>query len=624
VTAVAPPVSRRRIERLDLIWEERPGLLGWLTTVDHKRIGLLYFFTSLAFLGAGGIEALLMRTQLAQPNNHVLSPETYNQMMTMHGVTMIFLFVIPMTTGAFGNYLLPLMLGARDMAFPRLNALSYWLFLGAGLFLYASVFMHTAPDCGWFCYTPLNTSSYDPGLNADFYSLGLIFTSVSTTAGALNIIVTSFKLRAPGMSFNRMPLMVFALLAVSFSLIFALPPLTSDLTFLELQRKLGFHFFDAANGGDALLWQHLFWLFGHPEVYIIILPAMGIATSIIPTFSRRKMIAFPLVALAELLVAFIGFGVWAHHMFATGLPIGVLVFFAAASMMVVIPSTIQIYAWLFTVNLGRPQFRAPLLFIGGFIALFVIGGLSGIMFAAIPFDQATTDTYFVVAHFHFIIFGAAVFPILGGMYYWFPKVTGRMYHERWAQASFWVTFVGTIVTFFPMHLVGLDGMTRRVYTYHSGFGWGTSNLIETIGAFLLAVGLLMIFGNLAWSRFRGPPSGPDPFHGGTLEWTTSSPPPPYNFAVIPTVQSPYPNWDRTDTAVEVGEGHETPTSTVRDGLLDEVVEMPSESGWPIVLAAIVSVLFVMLLTSHVIVAGIFAAVAALVLAAWHFREPEHA
>jgi cytochrome c oxidase subunit I+III len=607
-----------------VIWEERPGVLGWLTTVDHKRIGLLYFFTSLAFLGAGGVEALLMRTQLAQPNNTVLSPETYNQMMTMHGVTMIFLFVIPMTTGAFGNYLLPLMLGARDMAFPRLNALSYWLFLGAGLFLYASVFMHTAPDCGWFCYTPLNTSTYDPGLNVDFYTLGLIFTSLSTTAGAVNIIVTTFKLRAPGMSFNRMPLMLFALLAVSFSLIFALPPLTTDLVFLELQRKLGFHFFDVANGGDALLWQHLFWLFGHPEVYIIILPAMGIATSIIPTFSRRKMIAFPLVALAELLVAFIGFGVWAHHMFATGLPIGVLVFFAAASMMVVIPSTIQIYAWLFTVNLGKPDFRAPLLFIGGFIALFVIGGLSGIMFAAIPFDQATTDTYFVVAHFHFIIFGAAVFPILGGLYYWFPKVTGRMYHERWAQASFWVTFVGTIVTFFPMHLVGLDGMTRRVYTYHSGYGWSTSNLIETIGAFVLTAGLLMIFANLAWSRFRGPPSGPDPFYGGTLEWTTSSPPPPYNFAVIPTVSSPYPNWEPTETAVDVGESHETPTSTVRDGLLDEVVHMPSESGWPIVLAAVVSVLFVMLLTSHVYVAAIFACLGLLVLVAWHMHEPEPA
>jgi cytochrome c oxidase subunit I+III len=615
---------RSRTERLELIWEERPGVLGWLTTVDHKRIGLLYFFTTLVFFAAGGIEALLMRAQLAGPNGTVLSPETYNQVMTMHGVTMIFLFVIPMTTGAFGNYLLPLMLGARDMAFPRLNALSYWLFLGSGLFLYSSVFMHRAPDCGWFCYTPLNTSTYDPGLNADFYALGLIFNGLSTTAGAINIIVTTFKLRAPGMSFNRMPLMVFALLAVSLSLIFALPPLTTNLTFLELQRKAGFHFFDVANGGDALLWQHLFWLFGHPEVYIIILPAMGIATSIIPTFSSRKMIAFPLVALAELLVAFIGFGVWAHHMFTTGLPIGVLVFFAAASMMVVVPSTIQIYAWLFTVNMGKPQFRAPLLFIGGFIALFVIGGLSGIMFAAIPFDQATTDTYFVVAHFHFIIFGAAVFPILGGMYYWFPKVTGRMYHEGWAQASFWVTFAGTLVTFFPMHLVGLDGMTRRVYTYHSGFGWGTSNLIETIGALILTAGLLLIFANLAWSRFRGAPAGPDPFYGGTLEWTTSSPPPRYNFAVIPTVASPYPNWDPVVPAVALDDGHETLATTVRDGMPDEVLEMPAESGWPIVLAAVVSVGFVMLLTSHVFVAGMLAGVAALVLVAWHAHEPEQA
>jgi cytochrome c oxidase subunit I+III len=619
---VSVVAERPRTERLGLIWEERPGILGWLTTVDHKRIGLLYFFTTLAFFGAGGIEALLIRTQLAGPNGHVLSPEAFDQAMTMHGVTMIFLFVIPMTVGAFGNYLLPLMLGARDMAFPRLNALSYWLFLGSGIFLYAGVALGKGPNCGWFCYAPLNTKQYDPGLNADFYALGLIFNGMSSLAGAVNIVVTSFKLRAPGMSFNRMPLFVFAMLAVSFSLIFALPPLTTDLTFLELQRKLGFHFFDPAGGGDALLWQHLFWLFGHPEVYIIILPAMGIATSIIPTFARRKMVAFPLVALAELLVAFIGFGVWGHHMFATGLSAGSLVFFAAASMMVVIPSTIQIYAWLFTVNLGKPQFRAPLLFIGGFIALFVIGGLSGIMFAAIPFDQATTDTYFVVAHFHFIIFGAAVFPILGGMYYWFPKVTGRMYHERWAQLSFWVTFAGTMLTFFPMHIVGLLGMTRRVYTYHSGFGWGAYNLAETIGAFVLTAGLLLIFTNLAWSRFRGAPSGPDPFHGGTLEWTTSSPPPPYNFAVIPTVTSPYPNWDRVGGALALDHGHETSSSTVRDGRLDDVLHMPSESGWPIVLASAVALLFVMLLTSHYVVAGIFAIVAALVLVAWNVHEPE--
>jgi cytochrome c oxidase subunit I+III len=626
-----PTLARRRMERLELIWEERPGLLGWLTTVDHKRIGLLYFFTSLMFFGAGGIEALLIRTQLAGPNGTVLSPEAYNQVMTMHGVTMIFLFVIPMTTGAFGNYLLPLMLGARDLAFPRLNALSYWLFLGSGIFIYAGLLLRKAPDCGWFCYAPLNTKDYDPGLNADFYALGLIFNGMATTAGALNFIVTIFKLRAPGMSFNRMPLFVFAILAVSLSLIFALPALTTDLVFLELQRKVGFHFFDVAHGGDPLLWQHLFWLFGHPEVYIIILPAMGIATSIIPTFAQRKMIAFPLVALAELLVAFIGFGVWGHHMFATGLPVGALIFFAAASMMVVIPSAIQIFAWLFTVNLGRPDFRAPLLFIGGFIALFVIGGLSGIMFAAIPFDQAATDTYFVVAHFHFIIFGAAVFPILGGMYYWFPKVTGRMYHERLAQTSFWVTFLGTMLTFFPMHIVGLLGMTRRVYTYNQGFGWDAYNLSESIGSFVLAAGLLLIFANLLWSRFRGAVAGPDPFHGGTLEWTTTSPPPPYNFAVIPTVTSPYPNWDPVDRQADLRrleqgvltleQGHETQATTVRDGYLDEILEMPAESPWPIVLAAAVTVVFVMLLTTHFVIAGVFVGIAALVLAAWHAGEP---
>jgi cytochrome c oxidase subunit 1/cytochrome c oxidase subunit I+III len=583
------------------------------------------------FFAAGGVEALLIRTQLAGPNGTVLSPERFNQVMTMHGVTMIFLFVIPLTVGAFGNYLLPLMLGARDLAFPRLNALGYWLFLGSGVFLYAGLLMGKGPDCGWFCYAPLNTKDYDPGLNADFYALGLIFNGMSSTAGALNFIVTIFKNRAPGMSFNRMPLFVFALLAVSLSLIFALPPLTADLVFLELQRKVGFHFFDVAGGGDALLWQHLFWLFGHPEVYIIILPAMGIATSIIPTFAKRKMIAFPLVALAELLVAFIGFGVWGHHMFATGLPVGALVFFAAASMMVVIPSAIQIFAWLFTVNLGRPDFRAPLLFIGGFIALFVIGGLSGIMFAAIPFNQATTDTYFVVAHFHFIIFGAAVFPILGGMYYWFPKVTGRMYHERWAQASFWVTFLGTLLTFFPMHIVGILGMTRRVYTYHHGFGWDAYNLSETVGAYILAGGLLLIAGNLVWSRFRGAPSGPDPFHGGTLEWATSSPPPPYNFPVIPIVSSPYPNWDPEDRADDVRRleqgvlalehDHETPATTVRDGYFDDVLHMPSESWWPIVLAFAVTIVFIMLLTSHFVVAGIFVGVTVLVLAAWHLQEP---
>jgi cytochrome c oxidase subunit I+III len=621
-----------RVGRLEQLWEERPGLIGWLTTVDHKRIGILYLFTTLAFFGAGGIEALLIRTQLAGPHEHVVGPDTFNQLFTTHGVTMIFLFVIPMTTGAFGNYLVPLMIGARDMAFPRLNALSYWLFLSSGLFIYAGLAMGSGPNGGWFNYVPLALKHYSPGPNVDFYALGLILNGVSSTIASINFITTIFKLRAPGMSLNRMPLFCFAMLAVSLALIFALPSLTLDLVMVELSRKLGFQFFNPAHGGDPLLWQHLFWFFGHPEVYIIVLPAFGIATSIIPTFAKRKMLAFPLVALAELLVAFIGFGVWAHHMFATGLPEVTLIFFAAASMMVVIPSTIQVFAWTLTVNAGRPEFRAPLLFIGGFIVFFVIGGLSGIMFAAIPFDQATTDTYFVVAHFHFIIFGAAVFPILGGLYYWFPKITGRMYHERWAKASFWLTFVGTALTFFPMHLVGLLGMPRRVYTYAPGLGWDAYNLSETIGAFLLAGGLVAIFANLAYSRFRGAPAGPDPFHGGTLEWTVPSPPPHYNFAVIPTVSSAYPNWDeddrRTDARkLELGEmtfesDHETPTSTVRDGVLDEVVDMPSESPWPILVALFAALLLVMVLISHYAVAGFCLIPLLLCVAAWHCQEPE--
>jgi cytochrome c oxidase subunit I len=629
---VLTPGAEQRIERLQRVWRPRPGVLGWLTTVDHKRIGLLYLFTTLAFFGAGGIEALLIRTQLAQPQEGFIGPETYDQLMTMHGVTMIFFFIIPMTTGAFGNYLVPLMIGARDMAFPRLNALSYWLFLGSGLFIYVGVFIHRAPNCGWFCYAPLNRRTFDPGPNVDFYALGLIFNSIASTATALNFIVTIFKLRAPGMSLNRMPLFIYAMLAVSLSLIFALPSLTADLVFLELQRKAGFHFFDVAHGGDPLLWQHLFWLFGHPEVYIIVLPAFGIATSIIPTFTKRRMIAFPLVALAELLVAFIGFGVWAHHMFATGLPTITLIAFAAASMMVVIPSTIQVFAWTFTVVLGRPEFRAPLLFIGGFIVFFVLGGLSGIMFAAIPFDQAATDTYFVVAHFHFIIFGAAVFPILGGLYYWFPKVTGRLYHERAAQISFWLTFAGTAITFFPMHIVGLLGMTRRVYTYEPGQGWDGYNLTETLGAFVLTAGLLLIFANLIWSRFRGAPAGPDPFHGGTLEWATTSPPPEYNFAVVPKVTSPYPNWDREDRAEDarrlqagtlvLDEGHETPASTVRDGYLDEVLEMPPESPWPLVVGVTTALIFTMLLLGHFVLACVAAGLTLLAVAGWHSREPE--
>src|SRR4051794_12923336 len=594
--AIALPDSARpHLDRLERTWTEREGLVGWLTTTNHKRIGILYFFTTIAFFIAGGVEALLMRTQLITPNNSVLSPGAYNEMFSMHGITMIFLFVIPMTTGAFGNYLIPLMIGARDMAFPRLNALSYWLFVSGGIFLYFGLFTGEAPSAGWFNYVPLADRAYSPGLGIDFYALGLIFNSVSSTAAAVNFIVTIFKGRAPGMSLNRMPLFCFAFLAASFALVFALPALTTDLVFIELDRRAGFNFFDVGHGGTPLLWQHLFWIFGHPEVYIIILPAFGIATSIIPTFVRRRMVAFPLVALAEILVVLIGFGVWAHHMFAVGMPTIAAIYFASASLIIVIPSAIQLFAWLTTIVTGTPRFDTPLLWIVGFIVFFMIGGLSGITFAAIPFDQQLTDTYYVVAHFHFVIFGAAVFPILGGLYYWFPKVTGRMYSERWGKASFWLTFTGTTITFFPMHIVGLLGMPRRQYTYHGGLGWTGYNLLESIGAYLLAAGLLMVVVNLAVSLFRGAVAGPDPFGGATLEWATSSPPPPYNYAVIPTVTSPYPMWDPEDREEDarklergemvLDEGHETPATSVLDAEWDEILDMPSDSPWPILLAA---------------------------------------
>jgi len=428
------------------------------------------------------------------------------------------------------------------------------------------------------------------------------------------------------------PLFCFAFLAVAFALLFALPSLSVAALFLALDRPLGFHFYDAAFGGDPLLWQNLFWIFGHPEVYIIILPAFGIATAIIPTFTHRHMVFFPLVALAEILVAFLGFGVWVHHMFTVGFATITTVYFAAASLIIVIPSAIQLFAWIATIVTGTPDFKTPMLFIVGFIVYFIIGGLSGITLAAIPFDQQVHDSYYVVAHFHFVIFGAAVFPILGGMYFWFPKVTGRMYHEGVGKLSFWLTFVGTFITFFPMHIVGILGMPRRNYTYASGLGWSLLNFIESIGAYILAVGLVMIVANLVVSRFRGAVAGNDPFGGDTLEWSTTSPPPPYNYPVIPTVTSPYPMWDEHDRELDNrrldrGEGllelgHETPATTAEDAILDEILSMPSHSIWPPLTALTLAGVFAMLVTAHYWIALGFLALGGLTLIGWHYKEAE--
>jgi cytochrome c oxidase subunit 1/cytochrome c oxidase subunit I+III len=627
---MATVIGRRELEQLEATWAEKPGLKTFFTTVDHKKIGKRYLVTSFAFFIAAGLEALAMRTQLAVPDAGVIGPKVYDELFSMHGVTMIFFFITPMLNG-FGNYIVPLQIGARDMAFPRMNALSYWIYLASGLFMYSSFLLGEAPNDGWFNYVPLAEKFFTAGLNIDYYNLGLLFLTVSSTVGATNFLVTIFKLRAPGMSLNRIPLFCWGILAQSFSLIFALPALSTANIFLELQRKLGFHFFDRSHGGDSLLWQHLFWFFGHPDVYIIFLPAIGIVSTIVPVFARRAMVAREWMVLATVTTAVIGFGVWVHHMFATGLSNVTYAFYAAASMMIVIPSGVQIFGWLATILKGRPVIRSPFLYVLGFIVTFVIGGVTGVMFAAIPFDQQTTDSFFVVAHFHYVLFGGAVFPAFAAIHYWFPKITGRMLDERLATWSFWLFFVGFNLTFFPMHLMGLEGMPRRIYTYHPGLGWDVYNLLSTIGAFTLAVGILGTIVNVVWSRRSGAVAGDDPWGANTLEWATSSPPPEFNFAAIPVVHSVDPNWDREDrledarrierAELTLSEGHETIGTDWLDGNIEEIHESPSESPWPLMLALALTWLFVALLAGHWVFAGIGLGLVAVALGGWHLKEP---
>ncbi len=471
-TAVEQVELPRLADHLEHEWETEPTVYGWFGTVDHKKIGLRYLVTAFAFLCLGGIEASLMRAQLMRPEARILSPEAYDQLFTMHGTTMIFWYASPILSG-FGNYLLPLMLGSRDMAFPRLNAFSYWTFLLSGLLLYSSFLLGAAPHGGWFAYVPYTGPQYSPGLNMDFYVFALLFLTISTTAGAINFIVTIFKHRCPGMSISRMPLMGWSTLTASVSIVFGLPPLTAALVFLELDRRYGTHFFDPNGGGQPLLWQHLFWVFGHPWVYIIILPATGMASMMIPTFCRRPIVGHTLVALATVSTGILGFGVWVHHMFATGMPRLSTTFFSAGSMAVSIPSGMQIFAWLATIWAARRHvFATAFLFLLGFIVLFVIGGMSGVMTASVPFDWQAHDTYFVVAHLHYVLVGINLFPVMAGFYYWLPKMKGRMLNETLGKWNFWIMFIGMNIAFFPMHLVGLAGMPRRVYTYPGADGMG--------------------------------------------------------------------------------------------------------------------------------------------------------
>ncbi len=622
-------------EELEERWEDAPGIPGFFNTVDHKRIGMRYIYTAFIFFFASGALALVMRVQLAQPNAGVLSPETYNEFFTMHGTTMIFLFNTPVLAG-FGNYLIPLMLGSRDMAFPRLNAFSYWIFLLSGLFLLSSFVVGHPPNGGWFAYTPLTSKPYSSGINIDFWGLGVIFVGISTTVGAVNFIVSIFKLRAPGMTLNRMPIFVWSMLVFSFMVIFAVPAVTVAAALLELDRLFGTAFYSVSGGGSVLLYQHLFWFWGHPEVYILFIPATGMVSMIIPVFSRQRLAGYVWVATALVTVAFISFGVWVHHMFATGIPALALSFFSAASLIITLPSGVQFFAWIATMWKGVVHFSTAMLFAIGFLLIFLLGGITGVMVAVLPFDWQVTDSYFVVAHFHYVLNGAVVFPIFGALYYWLPKMTGRMLDERLGKISFWTMFIGFNVAFFPMHILGFLGMPRRIYTYDSGLGWDALNLLISIASFVFAAGTLLTLFNFVRSRFRGARAPADPWHADSLEWSTTSPPPEYNFAAIPIVNGRHPLWDEPPSSVEVGDGQastralgvvgalekDMPVTEGLDARPQDVLGIPEPTYLPFIAAVGIALFFVGLLVEAAVVGvvGVLIGMAAVVVWLWRTSE----
>ena len=534
---------------------ERPraesGFWSWVSTVDHKRIGILYGVTAFVFFLMGGVEALLIRSQLATPNGRVLRANEYNQLFTMHGTTMIFLVVMPVAA-AFGNYLVPLMIGARDVAFPRLNAFGYWAFLAGGLFLYSSFLLGGAPNGGWFGYAPQTIGHFNPGHGIDFWLIGLAITGIASLSAAVNFIVTTLNLRAPGMTLLRMPVFVWMNLVVSSLLLFALPIITVALFELYFDRNYGANFFNANLGGDPVLWQHLFWLFGHPEVYVLVLPAFGIVSEIVPVFSRKGLFSYAVAVFSGVAIGFMSWGVWAHHMFATGLGPVANTAFAASTILISVPTGIMILNWLATTWGGDLRLKTPMLFALGFVAMFTIGGLSGATHTIVPHDYEQHDTYYIVAHFHYVLFGGAIFGLFAGAYYWFPKITGKLLNEKLGKLHFWLTFIGFNLTFGPMHIIGLQGQPRRIYRYPKGMGWDRWNLVASIGAAIIAVSVVVFMANVRRTLRAGPVAGDDPWDARTLEWSTSSPPPEYNFAEIPTVQSLDAFWHRKYTRDDEG------------------------------------------------------------------------
>jgi len=523
---------------------EHTGLWSWLTTVDHKRIGVLYLYTSLFFFLFGGLEAVILRAQLSGPNKHLVSAEMYNQLFTMHGTTMVFLAIMPLSA-AFFNFLIPLQIGARDVAFPRLNAFSYWVYLFGGLFITLPIFFNAAPDGGWFGYAPLTTRQFSPGLHIDFWVLGIQILGISSLAAAFNFITTIVNMRAPGMNLMRMPMFTWMSFVVQFLVVLAFPVITIALFFLQFDRFFGTNFYEIGAGGDPLLWQHLFWIFGHPEVYILILAAFGLVSEVLPTNSKKPLFGYPVMVYSGILIGFLGFGVWAHHMFSVGMgPIADTVF-GLTTLLIGIPTGVKIFNWIFTMWGGSIRFTTAMKFAIGLVALFTIGGISGVSHASPPADLQQTDTYYIVAHFHYVLFGGSIMGIFAGIYHYFPKMFGRMMSEKLGSWHFWLNFIAMNLTFFPMHFSGLLGMPRRIYTYDAGQGWDTFNRISTIGAYMLVLSTAIFVWNFFRSRTNGAPAPDNPWDAATLEWSIPSPPPEYNFAEIPLVESRYPLWDLT-------------------------------------------------------------------------------
>ena len=559
------------------------GIWSWLTTVDHKRIGVLYGVTALFYFVVGGIEALIIRLQLLAPEGTVVGADTYNQLFTMHGTTMVFLVLMPLAAAMF-NYVIPLQIGARDVAFPRLNAFSYWTFLFGSILLNLSFFIGEGPpDAGWFGYANLTSEQYSPGLGIDFWLLSLQVMGIASIASGVNFTTTILNMRAPGMSLMRMPLFTWMSLVVQILILLAFPALTVGFIFLMFDRFFETHFYIPAAGGTPILWQHLFWIFGHPEVYILILPSFGIVSDVLPAFARKPLFGRPFVIFSGILIGFLGFGVWSHHMFTTGLGPIADTAFSVTTFLIAIPTGVKIFNWIGTLWGGHIYLRTPLLFAVGMVALFIVGGLSGIMHSSPPVDIQQHDSYFVVAHLHYVFFGGTVFGLFAGIYYWWPKVTGRMIGERLGKLHFWLMFVGMNVTFFPMHFLGMDGMPRRIYTYAAATDWETWNIVATIGAFVIALSIIVFFIAATRSLRSGEPAPDDPWDGATLEWTMSSPPPEYNFAAIPEVNSARPYWlhkygptrDISRHVKEEGTPKQPDHPASR-------IDLPSPSGWPLV------------------------------------------